>query len=85
MQITYRFQVNKSNNKEEKFNLKLIIFYFSWKNLLKICKNEQEKTKLVSSFNMLMDPKKMGQRFKLLAFRKFNFKQNPPGFDLLAN
>lgn len=31
---------------------------------------------------MLIDQKKMGQRFKLLSFRKFDFKQNPPGFQI---
>jgi len=28
-----------------------------------------------------MNPKKMGKRFKLLSLRKFDFKQNPPGFE----
>lgn len=65
---------------QEEF-LKQMQITYRFQNLLKICKNEQERTKLVSSFNMLMNPKKMGKRFKLLSLRKFDFKQNPPGFE----
>jgi SAM-dependent MidA family methyltransferase len=44
------------------------------------CKSEEDKSKLMADFNMLVNPEKMGERFKLLAFRKFDFKQQPVGF-----
>lgn len=48
--------------------------------LLKACKTENDRTKLVQSFNTLIKADQMGERFKLMALRKFDYKQSPPGF-----
>ena len=48
--------------------------------LLKVCKTEQDKSKLVHDFNFLMKPEQMGEKFKVMAIRKLDFKQTPPGF-----
>ena len=49
--------------------------------LLKNCKTEEERTKLVTGLKMLLDSESMGKRFKVLGFRKFDLKQCPPGFE----
>ena len=49
--------------------------------LFRNCKSEEERSKLISGLKMLIDPESMGKRFKVLSFRKFDLKQNPPGFD----
>ncbi len=56
------------------------MFHIICKSLLRSCKSEDDKTKLLADFNMLVNPEKMGERFKLIAFRKLDFKQPPVGF-----
>ncbi|XP_045504710.1 protein arginine methyltransferase NDUFAF7 homolog, mitochondrial [Colias croceus] len=36
--------------------------------LINSAKNEEDKEKLIASYNMLVDPQKMGERFKFMAF-----------------
>ena len=48
--------------------------------LLKTCKTEAERTKQLQAFSTLIKPDQMGERFKLMAVRKFDLKQTPPGF-----
>ncbi|CAF0712266.1 unnamed protein product [Brachionus calyciflorus] len=48
--------------------------------LLRSIKSDEEKSKLVKDFKLLVNPDDMGKRFKLLSIRKFDFKQPPPGF-----
>ena len=47
--------------------------------LLEKCESSEERRKLVDDVSMLTDTKKMGERFKMMAIRKFDF-QTPPGF-----
>lgn len=49
------------------------------KMLLEKCESSEERRKLVDDVSMLTDTKKMGERFKMMAIRKFDF-QTPPGF-----
>ena len=56
----------------------LLVYFF--KSLLKNCTKEEEKTKLKSEHEMLVNKEKMGERFKLIALRKFDFQQAPNGF-----
>ena len=42
--------------------------------------DEAERAKLVSEVGMLTEKEQMGQRFKMMAIRKFDFEQVPPGF-----
>lgn len=55
------------------------------KMLLKKCQNQTERKTLMSAFNMLIKPDEMGQRFKMMSIRKFDFKQSPPGFQNTLN
>ena len=48
--------------------------------LLRSTKSEEEKSKLLKDFKLLINAEDMGRRFKFLAVRKFDFKQPPPGF-----
>lgn len=48
--------------------------------LLRTCKTEADRTRLLQAFGMLVKPDQMGERFKLMAVRKFDLKQTPPGF-----
>lgn len=50
------------------------------KNLLNSCKTEADKSKLIHDYNFLMKPENMGEKFKVLAIRKLDFNQPPPGF-----
>ena len=64
-----------------KIEMRFIIFLFIIKALLKKCSNENERIKLTSDFKMLVEKEKMGSRFKLIALRKLDFGQPPPGFN----
>jgi len=48
--------------------------------LLKSCKTEADKSKLIHDYSFLMKPENMGEKFKVMAIRKLDFKQPPPGF-----
>lgn len=48
--------------------------------LVKSCKNEEDKTKLINDFKYLLSHDKMGERFKVMAVRKFDLRHTPPGF-----
>jgi SAM-dependent MidA family methyltransferase len=48
--------------------------------LLRHINNEEEKKKLKEDFKMLINPDKMGSRFKLISIRKYDLKQTPVGF-----
>ena len=48
--------------------------------LLKVCKTEADKSKLIHDYGFLMKPENMGEKFKVMAIRKLDFKQPPPGF-----
>jgi len=43
---------------------------------------EEERARLVSAVGMLTEKEQMGERFKLMAIRKFDWGQAPPGFML---
>jgi len=49
--------------------------------LLEKCGGEaEERARLVSAVGMLTEKEQMGERFKLMAVRKFDWGQAPPGF-----
>lgn len=43
-------------------------------------KDSAERKTLMDQCDMLINPQKMGERFKLLAIRRFNFNTAVPGF-----
>jgi SAM-dependent MidA family methyltransferase len=43
-------------------------------------KDSLERKTLIDQCDMLINPQKMGERFKLLAIRRFNFNTPIPGF-----
>jgi hypothetical protein len=49
--------------------------------LLKNCKNEKDRSKLISDLEMLINTDKMGKRFKIISARKFDLKPTPIGFE----
>ncbi len=42
--------------------------------------NDEERAKLISGVEMLTENEQMGMRFKMMAIRKFDWGQEPPGF-----
>lgn len=44
------------------------------------CNTDDERKNITDQYNMLVNADKMGERFKLLAIRKHDFKQDVPGF-----
>jgi SAM-dependent MidA family methyltransferase len=50
------------------------------KMLILSTKDSLERKTLMDQCDMLINPQKMGERFKLLAIRRFNFNTPIPGF-----
>lgn len=42
--------------------------------------SEEVRSNLTSGLKILTDPDQMGERFKMMAIRKFDLNQAPPGF-----
>lgn len=42
--------------------------------------SQEERSNLTSGLKMLTDSNQMGERFKMMAIRKFDLNQAPPGF-----
>jgi SAM-dependent MidA family methyltransferase len=84
MQIDARFKVNRFIficGLNVHTVLTLLFFVVSrLKMLLDASRSEEERLKLTSGLKMLTDADQMGHRFKMMAIRKFDFNQAPPGF-----